>query len=449
MAAAAFIALVVTAMSFALTAATTPNDKALLTAEFVDASPLDVGNDVKAAGVTVGSIVGLTIRNGHAFVDMLVDQAVLPLHQDARVTITAKDLLGERYVKLERGSPSAPTLSAPYTIAADHTATEVTVEDVINSLDDPTSAGLASMVRTLGQGLRGNGTQVAAALSALAPAMRQADELARLLGDQNKVLGSLVESTQPVAAELAAGRGQNLDRLVGATEHTLSAVAANREALGDSLQRLPGTLASAQRTLSQTASVAESATPSLHDLRPFTDRLVDINHELRGFSDAADPALSSLTPVLKRAQNLIDEARPVVADLRLTGRDLKTTVSSARQLCEVGVLCKRFTDLMEFARFWSQSTSGYDRLSHYFRAAVKYSPVPAGRTISGPVPGAPDTPFPPVGMPNTGRVPLPGNCNGQDNHPCKDEPGPDPIGGATGLTSKQEGDMVGQLMGGH
>jgi phospholipid/cholesterol/gamma-HCH transport system substrate-binding protein len=446
---AAFVVLVVTAMSFALTAATTPNDKALLTAEFVDASPLDVGNDVKAAGVTVGSIVGLTIRNGHAFVDMMVEQAVLPLHQDARATITAKDLLGERYVKLERGSPTAPTLSAPYTIAADHTATEVTVEDVLNSLDDPTSAGFASMVRTLGQGLHGNGAQVAAALSALAPAMQQADELSRLLSDQNQVLGNLVDSTQPVATELAADRGQNLDRLVGATEHTLSAVAANRQALADSLQRLPGTLASAQHTLSQTASVAESATPSLRDLRPFTDRLVDINHELRGFSDAADPALSSLTPVLKRAQDLIDEARPVVEDLRPTARDLKTTASSARQLCEVGVLCKRFTDLMEFAKFWSQSTSGYDALSHNFRAAVKYSPVPAGRTVFGPIPGAPDTPFPPVPMPNTGRVPLPGNCSGQDNHPCKDEPGPDPIGGATGLTPKQEGDMVGQVMGGH
>jgi phospholipid/cholesterol/gamma-HCH transport system substrate-binding protein len=450
LAASAVIALVVTALSFALTAATAPSDKFMLTAEFTDASPLDVGNDVKASGVTVGSIVGISIRNGHAFVEMAMDGAVLPLHQDARVTITAKDLLGERYVKLDRGKPNAPTLAPPYTIDAAHSSTEVTVEDVLNSLDDPTSAGFAAMMRTLGQGLHGNGQQAAAALAALAPAMRQADELARLLSDQNQVLTSLADNVQPVAAELAADRGQNLDRLVGATERTLSTVAANRQALGDTLQRLPGTLDSAERTLAQTASVAESATPGLRDMRPFTDKLVDINHELRTFSDSADPALDSLTPVLERAQALVDRARPVVADLRPTAHDLKTTASSARQLCEVGVLCRGFTDLMEFARFWALSTSGYDALSHYFRAAVKYSPVPAIRTVLGPIPGAPDTPLKPVPMPDTGRVPLPGTCDGQQNHPCKNESGPNPTGGsATGLSPKQESDMLGQVLGGH
>ncbi|HTK61422.1 MAG TPA: MlaD family protein [Pseudonocardia sp.] len=449
--AALVVALVVTALSFAVTAATPRDEKFLLTGEFVDASPLDVGNEVKASGVNIGSIVGLTIRGGHAFVDMLVDGSVLPLHNDAKLTITAKDVLGERFVKLDRGSPSAPVASAPYAVPVDRTSTEVTVEDVVNSLDDPTSAGFAGLLTTLGEGLHENGPQAAAAIKALAPAMQQADELSRLLSEQNTVLTSLVDSTSPVAAELAADRGQQLDNMVGATERTLSAVAANRQAVSDSLQRLPSTLTSAQRTLGQTANVAESATPSLRDARPFTDNLVGISRELRDFSDAADPALHSLTPVLKKAQDLIDEARPVVDDLHAAGGDLRTSASSVRKVCEVGVLCKRFTNLMEFIRFWSQSTSGYDGLSHYFRAAVKYSPVPAGRTVAGPIPGAPDTPFKPVPMPSPGRVPLPGTCDRVSNHPCDHETGPDSIGGrsATGLTSGQESHMLGQMLGGH
>lgn len=445
------VAIVVTMVSFAITAATPRDTQFMLTAEFTDASPLDVGNDVKASGVTIGSVVGFSIRGGHAFVEMKVDGSVLPLHNDASVTITAKDVLGERFVKLERGTPNAPVMGAPYSIPVDRTHTQVTVEDVVNSLDDPTSAGFAALFATLGQGLHDNGQQAAAAITALAPAMKQADELARLLNEQNQVLNSLVDSTTPVAAELAANRGQNLDAMIGGTERTLTAVAVNRQATADSLQRLPGTLASAQRTLSQTAGVAESATPSLREARPFTDKLVDVNRELRAFSDAADPALDSLTPVLKKAQDLIDEARPVVNDLRPTAKDLRTSLSSARELCKVGVLCKRFTNLMEFTRMWSQSTSGYDALSNYFRAAVKYSPVPAGRTIAGPIPGAPDTPFKAVPMPSPGRVPLPGTCDNADNHPCMREDGPDKIGGrsATGLTPKQENNMLGQMLGGH
>lgn len=450
MAVALVAAIAVTCVSFAITAAAPRDERFLLTAEFTDASPLDVGNEVKASGVKIGSIAGLTVQNGRAFVDMLVDGSVLPLHKDAKATITAKDLLGERFVKLERGSAAAPVLNAPYRLGADRTSTEVTVEDVVNSLDDPTSAGFASMMTTLGAGLHENGPEAAAAIAALAPAMKQADELARLLDDQNQVLTRLVDSTKPVAAELAAGRGANLDRMVGATERTLSAVAANRQALADSLQRLPGTLTSAQSTLGRTADVAESASPGLRNARPFTDDLVAINRELRSFSNAADPALDSLTPVLKRAQDLIDDARPVVNDLKPATHDLKTSAASVRQLCEVGVLCKRFGNLMEFIKFWSQSTSGYDALSHYFRAAVKYSPVPAARTVVGPVPGLPDTPFkatPP--MPNQGRIPLPGLCEGQDKHPCEHETGPNVLGrSATGLSPLQESTMLGQVLGG-
>lgn len=438
-----------------------------LSAVFADASPLLPGNEVKASGVTVGEIIGVELQDGKAMVQMLVDRAVLPLHDDARAVITAKDVLGERFVTLERGAPGAPTMAQPLVIPVERTSAVVDIEDLVNALDDPTSAGFAGLLTTLGEGVRGRGPEVADTIRALAPAMEQTDQLGRLLTEQNQVLTALLDSVQPVAGEVAANRGQNFDAFLDSTERTLSAVAANRQATADALQRLPGTLQNAQDVLARTAGVAESGSASLGAIRPVTDDLSSIENELRRFSAAADPALASLRPVLDRAQELIDQARPVVDELRSSGSELRSVASSARDLSEKG-LSLRFENLMQFAKFWALSTTGYDGLSHYFRASVPLTPAALGRDGAAMFPGAPDSPIPNLEYPEQQRFPLPGNCEGPDapdNHPCAGEAdtggggsdlplrsgadtAPMPDGGATGLTAEQENSMLDQMLGG-
>lgn len=443
------VAAVVT-VSTAAAPASSGSDEIPVTAIFADASPLVPGNEVKTSGVTVGQIVAVGLENGKAKVQMLVERSVLPLHTDARAVITAKDLLGERFVDLQRGSEAAPAASEPVEIPEDRTSAVVDLEDVLNSLDDPTSAGLAGLVTTLGQGLEGHGEATADGITSFRTATEHAQSLAAILDEQNEVLASLVDSTEPVAGELAAGRGAELDRMIGATEKTLGAVAAERQAVTDSLNTLPDTLANARRTLAQVAGVADAATPGLESIRPVTDDLTEIDAELRRFADAADPALGSLPPVLDKAQDLIDEATPLVHDLAPAGGDLRSIAFSARNLSEQG-LSLRFENLMKFIKFWALSTAGYDGLSHYFRASVPVTPAALGRTAAGPVPGLPDSPVPDLPTPQVERLPLPGTCGADGGHPCEAENGPQapaPDGGATGLDQQQEQNMIGQLLGG-
>ena len=440
----------VVAVSTAAAPPSSGSDEVPVTAVFADASPLVPGNEVKTSGVTVGEIVAVGLENGKAKVQMLVERSVLPLHTDARAVITAKDLLGERFVDLQRGSETAPAASEPVEIPEERTSAVVDLEDVLNSLDDPTSAGLAGLVTTLGQGLEGRGEETANGITSFRTAMEHAQSLAAILDEQNEVLASLVDSTEPVAGELAAGRGAELDRMIGATEKTLGAVAAERRAVTDSLNTLPETLANARRTLAQVAGVADAATPGLESIRPVTDDLTQIDGELRRFADAADPALGSLPPVLARAQELIDEAAPLVHDLAPAGGDLRSIAFSARNLSEQG-LSLRFENLMKFVKFWALSTAGYDGLSHYFRASVPVTPAAVGRTAAGPVPGLPDSPIPDLPTPQVERLPLPGTCGADGGHPCEGEDGPQapaPDGGATGLDQQQEQNMIGQLLGG-
>jgi phospholipid/cholesterol/gamma-HCH transport system substrate-binding protein len=409
------------------------------------------GNTVKLAGVQVGEVSSITPANGLARVIMTLNPEVLPLHNDAKVTITTQDLLGEKYISLDQGSPNAPLLPEGATLPATQANRVVDLQDVLNMLDNPTSTTLAALITTTGDGLRGNGQRTSSAITALAPAMRQTDLLVNILNGQNDQLNHMISDAQPVASAVSSNNGKDLDDLVGSTTQTMSVVAQQQQALRDTLAQLPSTLASAQRTLAQVAGVAEPTADTLASIRPTTDRLVDISGELERFSDAADPALESLPSVLDRARKLFDEARPVVRDLRPVGPYLRSVGASAHQLNDTTV--SHLTDALELAKGWTLSTSHYDALSHYFNAIVTFTPKDLGQMGLGPIPGAP---FAPLGEPKLpAPIEPPWNKIGNAAPTQQDGPGDPrtskPFGsnpGVTGLNQGQEHSMVHQLLGG-
>lgn len=402
---------------------------------FSDASPVIEGTEVRAAGVGVGTVKSIRLEGGKARVELQVSESVLPLHTDASLKIRPVSLLGEQYIELDPGDPAKPVLSAPV-ISERRTSRAVDLQEILNTLDDPTSTALAALVTGLGEGMHGAGADAAEAIKALAPAMNRTTELGTVLDQQNAALTDLVDSVTPVI-ESAAADGA-LDRLVGSTEQTLSTVAANRQALDATLAELPSTVVKARRTLSRLAGVAEEATPTLKSVRPVTGDLTDISRELRSFADAADPALASLKPVLARAEVLLDRAAPVVGALRPAAKDLRRTAASGRPVLDQ-VVVKSLGDVMEFVKWWSLSTNGHDGLSNYFRGVLVATPQSLTDTGLATVPKKIPDPKQ-LGdalpkLPGISQV-LPGAGGG------------DPAN-ATGLTESQESSLLGQLLGGN
>jgi len=416
-------------------------DDNTLVAYVTDASPLEPGSTVRAAGVKVGTVSGISLEGGVARVELDVQDGVLPLHEDSSVRIVPVNLLGEHYVEIDPGSPTAPYMESNV-LSTERTDSTVTLQEVINIFDDPTATATAALVTTLGEGLDGTGQEAAAAMKALAPSMQRTGQLGRLLSQQNQSLKRLVEQAEPIAAAVADKEGTTLDRLVASSEQTLSTLAANRRAFDATLAELPATLVTARTTLRELAGVADETTPTLRSLRPITGDLAEITGELHRFADAADPALASLPPVLDRADALLEQAGPVVERLEQAGPGLRGTASSARPLGEE-LLNAHLGDLMDFVRKWSLSTNSRDALSHYFRGVVHVTPKTLQDLAETLLPAAAGdkadaAPVDDVTKPLLGDVteslPLPdGPVSGSDS--------------ATGLTQHQEQSMLGQLLG--
>jgi phospholipid/cholesterol/gamma-HCH transport system substrate-binding protein len=414
--------------------------RAIVIAEFRDASPMLVGNDVKLHGVTVGSVAGMSEENGIAKVALELGPEALPLHTDARATVRPVSLLGERYMDLDTGTTSAPLLQSGGVIPVSQTGQNTDLDEVLNVFDDRTGQSLAAFVAVLGEGVQGNGANLDAAVKALTPAMTQTDQFVKVLQSQNATLSSLVDNLQPVAQSLAQDNGRTMDSLVGSTTSLLNTTSTNVQALDATLQELPSSLAATRKTLGNLADTADDTTPLLRSIRPTTDNLKDISDELVHFSHSADPALDKLVPVLNKGTELLKDARELTEHLKAAGPDMAETSKGLRPIVEQ--LDGNIDNVLNFIRYWALTTNGRDGLSHYFRAHLNVEPT----AVTGNIPGGP-------GNANLGgRDPAPDSGQPVNNGPnlptgllAPDDSGE---GSATGLNEKQESGALGFMLGG-
>jgi phospholipid/cholesterol/gamma-HCH transport system substrate-binding protein len=438
-------------------------------ARFVSAAPLVKDNQVKVDGIVVGTIGDLRVRNGLAEVTMNLDREALPLHSDATFTIRPATLLGERYVDLDRGTASAPLLDTSRIVPTSQTGQNVGLDDVLNTFDDPTGAGLASLFTTLGTGVRGNGKQVDEAISTLQPSMQQVEGLAAVLKNHNELLGALVQDAEPIVGALADNDGQSMDKLVGASDRLLGASAAKQAELDDVLKELPGTLSSGSDALKQLSKTADDATPTLKELKPFTKNLDDFSEELRDFSEALDPALASSKQVLDRADDLLIQAQRPADDLRVAGPDLETTVDGTKKV--VHGLSENRDTMFDFIRNWALNLNGFDGISHYWRVALALnsdtwtalidtllkgpgalnlgldSPTQTGTTANKSTQSESTAEEAPSGAVGNLLKPLNGLTKGLTGGSLLQKK-KSPDGGSTGLDKKQESSLLGFLLGG-
>jgi len=413
---------------------------------FADASPLDPGSEIRAAGVRVGTVKSIELENGVARVVFDVDRGLLPVHEDATMVIRPINVLGEAYVDLDEGTADASFLDSDE-IPVKQTRSSVTVGDVLNTFNSPTATGLAGLIEALGTGFDGNGGEVAAALKKLPRSMISARDVGDVLDEQLAALTRIVDRVHPVAEALADGHGRTIDELVGNTTTVLSRLSEQQDALDASLVELPSTLDEVVATLNNLSDVTRSGAPLLRSLRPVTDDLTDITSELVAFTRAANPAVEQLTPMVEDAGALIDEAGPIASELRGSGGHLKRATGGLRPIADE-VLDKNLFSLMEFVRKWALSTNDRDGLGHYFRGVFHVTPAALNSLLGvSALPSSPtenpDDGLPPPRLPPNLEHTIDGLLHGVLPHLDGG------LNGTLGLNQSQESNLLDQLLGGN
>lgn len=172
------------------------DDTYQLHATFDDVTGLLINDNVKVAGVRVGKITSIKVRDGKARVTMRVkDSMKLPV--DTAAAIRWRNLLGQRYLYLYPGDAST-TLQPGAEFA--ETISVVDLGELLNRLGPIVQAIEPAKVNefldTIVGALSGNEAKIGRALDNLAA-------VAKTLGDRDEAVGRLVGNLDTVAGAVA------------------------------------------------------------------------------------------------------------------------------------------------------------------------------------------------------------------------------------------------------
>jgi phospholipid/cholesterol/gamma-HCH transport system substrate-binding protein len=294
-------------------------------AEFADAFPLVPGDDVLMWGAKVGSVGSMKLT-GHGTVSVeirLLDGVTRP-RQDASVSVRAGDLLGSAYLDLSPGRSAAP-LRGPIPVSRSFVATSI--QDYLNSYDEPTRKAFSVLLDELGVALEGRGIDLNRAVLQLAPALDAATRLASQVGAENASLEGLIVHARAVTKSVAP-RSADLERLIDGFDRTFQATAGNAQPLNRGLATFPAALAQTRSTLTQLQGTAEAATPLADQLLAAAPALATAMQRLGPFATQTTRGLSDLRPLVRSLGSTLSAGSRAFPRLAVSLRQIATAAPS-------------------------------------------------------------------------------------------------------------------------
>lgn len=226
---------VVTLLATALLAVTISNatfKKATsYSAIFSDAVNLNSGDDVRMAGVRVGTVKGVHLYDGdHAKVTFTVEKDI-PLSQNVTAAIRYRNLIGQRYLTLSDSPGGAGTLAPHSTIPMSRTSPALNLNALFNGFK-PLLTGLSpDEVNTLSyeivQVLQGEGGTINSLLA-------NVGSLSNTFADRDKLIGDVIDNLNAVLGPIDQ-HDQDLGNLIAQLQRFISGLSADRQAIGNSL----------------------------------------------------------------------------------------------------------------------------------------------------------------------------------------------------------------------
>jgi len=202
-------------------------------ARFTDATSLNPGDDVRVSGVRVGQVDELSVVDGHlARVTFSVDRS-MRLPADVTATIKYRNMVGQRYIALERGDTStADRLAEGAEIPLDRTTPALDLTDLFNGFKPLFQALSPEEVNTLSgeivQVLQGEGGTVDSLLA-------HTGSLTATLADRDRVIGRVIDNLNSVLGTIN-GQGDALSTLVATLQQLVTGLAGDRVAIGDAVE---------------------------------------------------------------------------------------------------------------------------------------------------------------------------------------------------------------------
>ncbi len=283
------------------------------------------GQTVDVAGVKVGEISNVELKNGRAVVTMKILPKYGAVYRDASMLLRPKTGLKDMIIELSPGNPTSGKLKSGGTVPIQNTLPDINPDEILASLDGDTRAYLRLLLAGGAQGLRNNQAQLAAVFKRFEPTARDVAKITTLLSQRQANLRRVIHNFQLLSTELST-RDASISAFVVSNNAVFQHLANQDANLQATLQLLPPTLVQANSALAKTGRLANALGPSLQALRPAARALGPALVQVRPFLKKTTPIIQNqLRPFTVASIPTIRKLNPAARDLAALTPNLVTT----------------------------------------------------------------------------------------------------------------------------
>jgi phospholipid/cholesterol/gamma-HCH transport system substrate-binding protein len=315
------------------------------------------GQAVTIAGVQVGQVGGVSLRNGQAVVTMNIYKQYAPIYRNATVLLRPRTPLKDMYLELDPGTRGAGRVPNGGALSAANTQPDVDLSEILSSLDSDTRNYLVLLLSAGAQAFkdRPGSDQTAPSADAVAdlrgtlkrfePLDRDTKRFAALLATRQANIRRAIHNLNLVTNAFGGVEGQ-LASLIRASDTNFSAIAANDTQLEQTLTEFPPTLQQSISTLNKVRGFATASATTLQQLQPFArnlgpalkasrplfrDTTPVIAHQLRPFSVAVQPLARTLAAGAPKLKTTIPALSSSISVLNTLFNELAHKAGSGQQ----------------------------------------------------------------------------------------------------------------------
>ncbi|MHB1809471.1 MAG: MlaD family protein [Solirubrobacteraceae bacterium] len=356
---------------------------------FAYAANVSTGEDVKVAGVPVGTVEAVSVTpRGKAAVSMsITNPGFQDFRADATCTVRPESLLGEKYVECiatqRHGEGALPPLLAQipegregageHLVPLGHTTSPVEADQLQDITRMPEAQKLRVILNELGVGFAARGPELHEAIQRANPGLRELTKVLKTFASQNALLANLAEESDRALAPIARHRS-SVAGFIDSSNTVAKASARHVTALKQDLAKLPAFLRQLGPATERLGRFAEQTKPTFEYLNKAAPSLDKAFENLGPFSKSSDTYLTSLGKAAKRTGPALKGIEPLLGQLSSLGAEVKPFAGNLGGTLESFKNTGGIERLMDFLFVGAGATNGYDKLGHFLRAEVIATP---------------------------------------------------------------------------
>jgi phospholipid/cholesterol/gamma-HCH transport system substrate-binding protein len=299
------------------------------------------GQTVNVAGVEVGEIGEVRLEHGLAVVRMdIASKDLKQIYANAHLLLRPKTGLNDMSIALDPGSPDPAlpdkgALKDGARLPVANTLPNVNPDEVLSALDADTRNYLATVANAGGLGLRGRGDDLRRVVAASEPTFRQTTRIMQALADRRHKVARLVTNLH-LLAQATASKDTELASLVDGATASFGTIADREADLGATVDKLPGALRATDHALTATHALADELQPTLTTLRPTVRQLGPALVAVRPLMREGTPTLrDNVRPLVRETTPLLRKLRPSLELVNQSDPDLQRSVSVLNRVVNI------------------------------------------------------------------------------------------------------------------